>query len=117
MSDDTPDLPTPEPAPEPAPEPDPVRDADGLIPPYSTSSLLRAVRAADGDDLFAARVRAACWQQAVPYTDDLRQRVALDPTVNAGIRVDRHGTVSTSNVTDDAILTAVAAHAPTEPTT
>lgn len=106
--DPTPE-PEPVPTPDPAPTPDPVPDEDGLYPPYVTSALLRAVRAADGDDAFVGRVRAACWQVGVEYTPTIAQRVALDPAVNEAIRVDRYGTVSTIHVTDEHIIAAVLA--------
>lgn len=105
MSDSTP----PEVEPDPIPTPDPTPDEDGLYPPYATSTLLRAVRAADGCDLYTGRVRAACWQVGAGYSDTIAQRVALDPAVNAAIRVDRYGTVSTTHVTDDDIIAAVTA--------
>lgn len=108
MSETPPEV-EPDPAQTPDPAPDPVPDEDGLYPPYVTSALLRAVRASDGDDTFVGRVRAACWQVGVDYTATIAQRVALDPAVNAAIRVDRHGTVSTAHVTDDDIIAAVAA--------
>ena len=108
MSDSTPPEVEPDPTPPPDPPAPPPRQ-DRLYPPYATSTLLRAVRAADGCDLYTGRVRAACWQVGVDYSDTIAQRVALDPAVNAAIHVDRHGTVSTAHVTDDAIIAAVTA--------
>ena len=98
------------------PEPDPLApDSDGLLPPFSDSKYLKASRAADGCDTFAARVQAVCWALGATYSDDLRRRVALADAVNTGIRVDRNLTVNTDHVTDAALEQAVQALIPPEP--
>lgn len=97
-------------------DPDPLApDSDGLVPPLSDSKYLRASRAAEGCDTFAARVQAVCWGLGATYSDELRRRVALTDAVNAGIRVDRNLTVNTDQVTDAALETAVTALIPPEP--
>lgn len=102
------------PAPE-VPIPDPLApDEEGLVPPFVESSLLRAMRAAEGCESFAFRVEMACWQEGVGYTTEIRRKVAMAPAVNANVRVDRNNTVSTTRVTDDAIITAVQALKPVE---
>ncbi len=100
------------PAPE-VPIPDPLApDEEGLVPPFVESSLLRAMRAAEGCEAFAFRVEMACWQEGVEYTSEVRRKVALNPIINALVRVDRNNTVSTTRVTDTAIIEAVQALKP-----
>ena len=69
------------------------------------SSLLKIARAADGDDLFRMRVQIACELASVEYSRDVLLTVAQ--AVVDGITVDENGTVSTTGVTDEAIITAI----------
>ena len=69
------------------------------------SSLLKIARAADGDDLFRMRVQIACELASVEYSRTVLLTVAQ--AVVDGIAVDEMGTVTTTGVTDEAIITAI----------
>jgi len=78
------------------------------------SNLFKIARAVDGDDFFAMRVKIACELNAVAYTRDVLLTVAQ--AVADAITVDDAGTVSTSDVTDDAIIAALPAATQAETT-
>jgi len=69
------------------------------------STLFKIARAVDGDDFFAMRVKIACELGGIPYTRDVLLTVAQ--AVADAITVDDAGAVSTSGVTDEAIITAL----------
>lgn len=69
------------------------------------SNLFKIARAVDGDDFFAMRVKIACELGSIPYTREVLLTVAQ--AVADAITVDDAGAVSTSGVTDDAIVAAM----------
>jgi hypothetical protein len=69
------------------------------------SNLLKIARAVDGDDFFAMRVKISCELGDIPYTRDVLLTVAQ--AVADAITVDDAGAVSTSGVTDEAIIAAL----------
>ncbi|MCI1962828.1 MAG: hypothetical protein LKJ18_01845 [Ancrocorticia sp.] len=71
------------------------------------SDLFKIARAVDGDDFFAMRVRIACELQKITYNRDVLLTVAQE--VAGYITVDEAGTVDTSGVPDEAIISALPA--------
>jgi 2C-methyl-D-erythritol 2,4-cyclodiphosphate synthase len=71
------------------------------------SNLMKAHRLAMGDDHFAWRVEAACWQAGVEFTPAVVRHVAADEDILAAALMDDLGTIDSSPVSDEAILSAV----------
>lgn len=76
-------------------------------PSLAGSTLWRIDRLVRNDDNFSARVRAAAALAGITVTDDLLLKVASAPDVLAAVTVGDLNVVSSDQVTDDVIITAV----------
>ena len=71
------------------------------------SDLLKLKRLVDGDDLFAWRVEAACWQVDQEYTDSVLKFVASRPSILAEASLTPPDTIDSAPVQDATISAAV----------